>query len=392
MRRSASLLRWALLAIAAVAALALSACGSDDKSDGGSSGSTASSGDTGGTIKLGFNATLTGDFASYGLMIRDGANLAIDQINADGGIDGNKLEITVLDDQGQPSNGVTNTQKLCDDDDVRVVLGWSFSSVALAAVPVLTQCRMPAIGSATTSPKLSGISPYFFRNTLTDAAQGVQMGAHAAELGIRKVAVLNGEDDFGVGTSDSFIRGFEEAGGTTAYRAGFQPGTTDFQTQIAKVKDSGAEALYVGGFYPDAARIAKQARAAGFEGQLLSTDGALAPDLIRLGGDAVDGMLLYSTFVPTVDTPKVQDFVRAFEAKYDEKPTSAAALGYDAVYVVKQAIEAGGNSREDIARALPDSDWDGVTGVNAFDEKHDRIARILYIRVAGGDFVPADAQ
>ncbi|HET6448652.1 MAG TPA: ABC transporter substrate-binding protein [Conexibacter sp.] len=390
MRSAASSVRYVLLAVAAVAALALSACGGGDK--GGSGGSTASSGDSGGTIKLGFDATLTGDFASYGLMIRDGANLAIEQLNADGGVDGKQLEMSSQDDQGQPSNGVTNTQKLCDDKDVRAVLGWSFSSVALAAVPVLTQCRLPAIGSATTSPRLSGISPYFFRNTLTDAAQGVQMGAHAADLGFRNVAVLNGEDDFGVGTSDSFIKGFQDAGGTIAYRAGFQPGTTDFQTQIAKVKAANADALYIGGFYSDAARIAKQARAAGYDGQLLSTDGALAPDLIRLGGDAVDGMLLYSTFVPGIPTPKVQDFVKAFDAKYGEKPTSAAALGYDAVFVIKQAIEAGGDSREGIAKALANSDWDGITGVNAFDDKHDRVAKILFIKVAGGDFVPADAK
>lgn len=222
-------------------------------------------------------------------------------------------------------------QKLCDDGSVKAVLGYSFSSVALASIPVVNQCKLPVVASSVTSPKLSGISPYFFRNVPTDAAQGLQYGDYAAStLGLKKIAVLYQQDDYGSGAATAFIKGVEASGGEVTYKAAYQVGTTAFQSQIASAMGSGADALYVGGFYTEAAKIAQQARAAGFEGQLLGIDGSLANELMKLGGPAVEGMMAYGTFVPSIQTATVQKFVAAYRHEFGDEPTSAAALGYDA--------------------------------------------------------------
>jgi branched-chain amino acid transport system substrate-binding protein len=383
--------RRAVAVLAAVAAAgALGACGTTSSSgDSGGSGGTAASG----PIKLGYTATLTGDFASYGTEMRDGVKLAIEEINAAGGVDGHKLEMVSQDDLGKPSNGPVVAQKLCDDHGVSAVLGYSFSSVALAAVPVYTQCKLPVVASAVTSPELSGASPYFFRNVLSDASQGEQMGKYAVEtLRRKRIAVLYQQDDYGKGASDGFVKGAEAAGGQIITRDAYQLQTSDFSSQIAKIKGKAVDALYIGGFYTEAAKIAKQARRAGLDVQLIGTDGVNSPDLFKLGGDAVEGMAAYAVFAPSIDDPKVQKFVGAYKAAYGEDPTNWAALAYDATYTVKAAIEkAGGASRADIAEGLHGLGYSGVTGDATLDDQGDREGSIRFLKVEGGKFATADA-
>jgi len=369
---------------AVAAAIAIAACGT-----------TSDSGDSGdGDIKLGFTATLSGQFASYGTEMQEGAELAMSEINADGGIDGRQLSMETEDDLGKPGNGPVVAQKLCDAD-ADVVLGYSFSSVALAATPIYTQCELPVVASAVTSPELSGSSPYFFRNALSDSFQGKEMGTYSVDkLGQDSIAVLNQKDDYGTGTSNGFIEGVEEAGGTIVSRDEYQLGTTSFDSQLAKIKGENPDAIYVGGFYAEASKVATQARGLGLQQQLLGSDGSLSPDLIKLGGEAVEDMYLYGVFSPTVDDPKVQKFVKDYKKEYGAEPTSWAALAYDAVYTVQAAVEQSGDaSREGITNGLRDLDnYEGITGPTTFDENNDRQGRILFLQVQNGQFVLADEQ
>ncbi|MCO5316086.1 MAG: ABC transporter substrate-binding protein [Solirubrobacterales bacterium] len=368
-----------------VASTALAACGTS--SDSGGSGE-------GGDIGLGYTATLSGQFASYGTEMQEGVDLAVKEINAEGGVDGKKFKVTSEDDLGKPGNGPVIAQKFCDNSDIHAVLGYSFSSVALAAVPIYDQCGLPVLASAVTSPELSGSSPFFFRNILSDKFQGREMGLYTVNtLGLKRIAVLNQKDDYGVGTAEGFIAGVEEAGGEILSRDEYQLGTTSFDNQLTKIKGENPDAIYIGGFYSEAAKIAKQARAMGMDQPLLGTDGSFSPDLLKLGGADVEGMYVYGVFSSDSDDPKAKNFVKRFKEENGKEPASWAALAYDAVYTIKAAIEeSGDSSREGIAEGLKNLTYDGVTGPTSFDENGDRKGRVLFIQVKNGKFVLADEQ
>lgn len=376
------------IALALTAALVLGACAGPGA--GGNQGGSAPE-----VFKVGFTGTLSGEFASYAVEMRQGVELAVEEINAQGGMGGAPVEIVVADDRGEPSQGPVVAQRFCDDEGIKVVLGYSFSSVALAAVPVYDRCGLPVVGSAVTSPDLSGSSPYFFRNVLTDAVQGAQMGRYAVEvLGFRRIATLHQVDDYGNGVNAAFESAVREAGGEIVSSDGYQLGTKDFRGQLTRIGSADPDAIFVGGFYPEAAKIAEQARDLGLEQPILGTDGSLSPDLIELGGESVEGMILYGLFHPSLETPEVQRFVSAFEERFGQEPSSWSALAYDAVHAVEAAIElAGGTSREDVRKGLAGiEDVPGVTGPTSFNEQGDRITNVLFLVVRDGAFVPADEQ
>lgn len=370
----------ALLAAAVAVAGCGGAVGGDD---GGSKG-----GDGAGGPKIGYTATLTGEFASYGRDMRQGIDLAVKELNGKGGI-GGPITLTAADDQGKPANGPVVAQKLCDGD-ADVILGYSFSSVALAAVPVFDSCKIPVVASAVTSPELSGSSSFFHRDTYTDAYQGAQMGQYAAtKLGRKRIAVLFQQDDYGTGVAKAFADAATKSGATITSKQGYQLGTKDFNTLIARLKKDSPDAIFIGGFYAEVAKIAQQARAAGVDVQLLGTDGAVSSDLPKLGGKSVEGMLVYGSFSPASKEPVVADFVKRYKAAYGNEPSSFAALAYDAVHVVKAAADAGGGSdRAQLTAGLGKmAPYTGVTGKIAFDDKGDRTGEVVFLKLQGGEFV-----
>jgi branched-chain amino acid transport system substrate-binding protein len=385
------------------AALVLTACGSGSEEAAPANDSAATEevvveeeptasdtpAESGGQMQLAYTATLTGEFAVFGLDMLDGVNLAIEQINASGGINGATVSLETADDQGKPNNGPVVAQKFCDSD-AAAVLGYSFSSVALAAVPIYDQCGLSVVASAVTSPELSGASPYFFRDVPTDAFQGAEAGVYAVEkFGAKKIAVMFQQDDYGIGVQESFSKAAEAAGAEITSAQGYQLGTRDFRSLLENANREGAELIFIGGFYAEAAKIVQQAREMGMDQQFMGTDGALSPDLISLADGATEGMVIYTVFTITNPRPEVQDFVAAFQAKYGKEPSSWAALAYDAVFAVKAGAEAGGGtSREQVAGGLPKIGIDGVTGPLEFNAEGDRVAELVFLEVKGDSFVP----
>lgn len=366
--------------------LLAAACGSS--ATGGSQSSDS-------TITLAFTGTLTGSFASYAQQMQQGFNLAVKQLNSSGGIDGAKISATYRDDQGQAQNGPVVAREFCANSSVRAVVGFSFSDIAVAAAPVYGQCGLPVVGAAVTSPLLSGISPYFFRTSATDATQGSQMGDYVVRvLGIRRVAVLYQESDYGQGGDAAFTKTVRADGGTILYNQGYQLNTVDYSTPLTKIKSLSPQAIYIDGFYNEAAKIAQQAKGLGVNTQLMGTDGSLSPQLMSLGGHAVNGMLLYGLFNPTTPTTAAaKDFVKIFKKAYGQEPSSWAALAYDAVYAVSNAAKsAGGTSRQDIERGLKTVRVAGATGTVSFNARGDRQVKIIVLQVKNGQFTLAPKQ
>jgi branched-chain amino acid transport system substrate-binding protein len=344
-------------------------------------------------VKIGFTAAFSGDFAAFGLNMRKGLDLALDDINNRGNV---KYTVVTMDDRGDPKEGVLIAQNLCDKPDIDIVMGYSFSSVALAAVPIIDQCKLPVFASAVGSPQLSGSSPYFRRNLLTDATQGKKMGDYTVKkLGYKKIYVIHQQDDYGLGIAESFSKSVEANGATVVGTESYLLGTKDFKTQIAKIRQSGADALFIGGFYTEAAKIAAQGRSMGLDIPLLGTDTALNPELIKLGGKAVDGMVLYGMYDTSLSSPVADKFLKAYRAKYHEDPNAWAAVAYDAAYTLDDAVKIakakGPVNRETLNASFAEiNEPEGVTGPTSFDKGGDRNGSLYFLKVSDGKFVPAD--
>lgn len=346
-------------------------------------------------ITIGFTAALSGDFAAFGLNMRKGLDLAVDALNKKGAA---TYKIDAVDDRGEAREGVLIAQRFCSDAAVDVVMGYSFSSIALAAVPVFNDCKLPVLASAVTSPQLSNASPYFRRNVLTDAVQGSMMGSYAAKtLGLSNIYVLEQQDDYGIGVADAFIAAAEKDGAKILGNESYLLGTKEFRTLLTKVRAAKPDAIFIGGFYTEAAKIAQQARALGIKAQILSTDGALNVELMKLGGPAVEGMIVYGMFDPSVATPATEAFLTAYRAAYHEDPSAWAALGYDAGMTLGAAVDLAAKSgpvtRESLNKAFGElKDVPGVTGPTTFAPSGDRTGALYFLAVENGKFKLAPKQ
>lgn len=347
------------------------------------------------SVQIAFTGTLTGDFASYGVTGKQGFDLAIAAHNAKGGP---QISVTVVDDKGNPSEGVLAANRFCADTKTAAVVGYTFSSVALAAMPVLDKCALSVIGTAVTSPQLSGVSPYFRRVALTDATQGKLMGEYVAKtLQHKKVYALYQQDDYGIGVQAAFKKAFTEAGGELVGEEAYMLGTKDFRTVLTKVKSRRPEAVFIGGFYTEAAAIVSQAKAMRINAQMLGNDGSLSPKLVELSNKAAEGMTLYGTFDPNASaqvSPQGAAFVQAFVTAYKQAPDSWAALGYDAGLAVAEAVgkakAQGPVTRASVHAALGTlSGVKGATGAVAFDKAGDRNASVFFFTVRNGKFAMA---
>lgn len=369
------------IALLSAGTLALSACASNG-------GGGGEGGD--GPITLGYTATLSGDFASYGLEMREGVELAIEEINAAGGVLGRDLTITAVDDEGKPANGPVVAQEFCDDAGIPAVLGFSFSSVALSGLPVYTQCGLPVVASAVTSPELSGASDVFFRTVYTDAYQGAEAAKFWVEnRGIENVAVLYQQDDYGLGVAEAFSAALEDMGGTVTSSQAYQLGTVNFGSTVGTALKDNPDAVFIGGFYTEAGKIVNQIRDAGSDVPIYMSDGVTSPVFLDLAGENANGIELYAAFAANDPRSEASAFVEAFRAKYDKDPSSWAALAYDATYVVAEAIEAAGSTdRAAVAEAIRGTnEYAGVSGPITFDEGGDRLGQLTFQRIEDGEFV-----
>lgn len=350
-------------------------------------------------VKIGFTAALSGDFAAYGENMQRGLELAIDHVNAQSAENGVALRLEPADDRGLPAEGVLIAQRFCSDDSIDIVMGYSFSSVALAAIPIIDDCGLPVLASAVTSPDLSGASAYFHRNVLTDAVQGTLAGRYAVEaLGAKRIAAIHQQDDYGIGATNAFIAAAEQAGAEVVLKEAYVLGTKDFRTQVTSIKAAAPDLLWIGGFYTEAAKIAQQARRIGLDVQIMGSDGLLNPELVELGRDAVEGLVLYGMFDPTIDKAEVKTFVDTYQEKYGEAPNAWAALAYDAGRVVAESArlaiaETGGVDRVSLQAALGQIQaYPGVTGPTTFEESGDRKGTVVYLQVRDGIFQLAPKQ
>lgn len=350
------------------------------------------------SIKIGHFASLTGKEAAFGVATRKGILLAIEELNASGGILGRKVEYLVEDIQSKQGESATAVKKLISRDKVVAILGANASTNSLEAAPICQNARVPMMAISSTNPRVTEMGDYIFRICFIDPFQGAVLAKFAREkLPAQRVALLTSVSaPYSVGLSSVFRERFTQLGGEIVGEQKYSEGDKDFKAQLTALRALRPDAIAATGYYTEAALICIQARALGLNIPIIGGDGWEAPQLMELGGKAVEGAYYSTHYSPQNDAPEVQSFVRKFKARWNnETPEAVSALGYDAMLLIADAIRRAGTTdgpklREAIAAT---QNFPGVTGRTTIDPQRNsaKPAVILTVKDGRTQFVDAVA-
>lgn len=354
-----------LLMAAALCVTTLAGCGG---------GST--SGDSGDVIKIGAMGPYSGDTAMYGGPTRDGIQLAVDQLNADGGIDGKKVELVSYDTKGDPTEAVNAYNRLRDQDEVVAIVGPVLSGEALAIKDMALSDNMPILTPSGTADDITVDAANSFRVCYLDEYQGNAGANFAASteeggLGAKSAAILMQKGDaYSEGLATAFTKTFEAKGGKIVGTESYGKNDTDFSAQLTKLKDLNPEVIYLPDYYNKVGPIMQKAKDIGITAKFVGCDGW---DSVQVDyADASQGSYFANHYAADDPDETIQSFIKAYKDAYDTDANSFAALGFDGMNIMAQAIKDAGNTdKEAIIGALKAIDFKGVTGHFTFDYNGD---------------------
>jgi branched-chain amino acid transport system substrate-binding protein len=344
------------------------------------------------TIKVGEIASLTGKEASLGQSSHNGTLLAIEHLNAAGGILGRKLELICEDTQSKSGESGTAVRKLISRNKVVAILGEVASSRSLEAAPICQSNKVPMISPASTNPAVTATGDYIFRTCFIDPFQGPVMAKFAREtLKARRIALMvSSSSAYSVGLAKYFREAFTAGGGEIIAEQKYTEGEKDFKAQLTAIKALSPDAIFNPGYYNEGALIVRQARDLGITVPVFGADSWEAQALIELGGRAIEGAYLCSHYSPDDPSPRVREFVAAYKKKFGDKtaPDSNASLGYDSALVLADAIKrAGSTDRAKIRDAIAATrNFPAVTGTITINEKRDASKTAVIVQVKDGRF------
>ncbi|MCA0455321.1 MAG: ABC transporter substrate-binding protein [Chloroflexi bacterium] len=309
---------------------------------------------TGEPIYIGVSGPLTGNLAQYGEQWTKGFDLAIEDINNAGGIEGRPLEYIFEDSQSDPKQSVVVAQKFVDDERIVAELGDFSSTASMAASQIYTRGGLVQFGFTNSHPDFTKGSEYTWSTSVTQAQASPLLADFAVTtLGFQKLAVFQITNDWGKATLDLFAQRVVELGAEIVTVQPYLPDDKDFRSAITAVKDAAPDAIILLSYQADGALIAQQVREAGLTTPFVASASLQSPDYTELGGDAVEGTYVLGEFITTDPRPEVQAFVTKFNEAYDEDPDLFAALAYDSIFLIAEAIKVGGPTREGVLAALP---------------------------------------
>ncbi len=331
---------------------------------------------------------MTGPQATFGISTDNAIKLAIKEQNAKGGVKGRKIELVTIDDAGKQSEAATAVTRLINDHKAVAVLGEVASSLSLAGGPIAQKSKVPMISPSSTNPDVTDVGDYIFRVCFLDDFQGWVDAKFAKEnLKATKAAILYDQAQaYSSGLADYFEKSFKEMGGTIATRQAYTGGNLEISSQLQSIKSSGAEVVFLPGYYSDAGTIIRKAREAGITVPFLGGDGWDSEELPKIAGDAIDGNYFSNHYAPEEDRPEVKNFVEKYKKEYGATPDGLAALGYDAALVLFDAIERApsldGKALRDAIAAT--KDFTGVTGTFSIDENRNAQKSAVIVEYKGG--------
>jgi len=340
-------------------------------------------------IVIGEFASLTGGTASFGQSSHKGTLMAVDEINAAGGLLGKKVKLVTEDDQSKAGEPSTVVRKMISRDRIVALLGEVASSRSLEAAPIAQQNKIPMISPASTNPKVTEVGDYIFRVCFIDPFQGTVLAKFALARGWKNVAILTDvKQDYAVGLSDFFKKYFTANEGSIVSEQSYSSGDKDFKAQLTSISASNPDAILVSGYYNEAGLIASQARELDVDVPLLGGDGWDSPSLIEVGGAAMEGNFFSNHFSAEDKSEVIQDFIRKFRAKYNEEPDAMAALGYDSAMILADAIKrAGTTDSEPLRDAIAATkNYPAVTGMITLDAQRNANKPAVILEIKDGKF------
>lgn len=338
------------------------------------------------TIKIGGIFPLSGSVAVYGTECRNGVELAINEINAAGGINGKMLELVAEDDEGSPEKSVNAYKKLVTKDKCSIIIG-SLTSGCTAAISSLAQAqKVLLLAPAATQTDITDAGDYVFRACFIDPFQGTVGGKFALEdLGAKNAAVLyDVQNDYSIGLYENFKVVFEQGGGKVVAEESYSTGDKDFNAQLTKIKTTNPDVVYLPDYYGTVALIAKQLRAQGINAPIVGADGW--DGIIDNAGDEVLNGFYSNHYAADSTDGKVVTFVNSYKAKYGSTPVSFAALGYDCVYLLKDAMSAAKSADSTTLKdQLMKTNGAYVTGNLTFDAKRNPVKSAVMLEIVKQD-------
>ncbi len=325
-------------------------------------------------IKLGAAEALTGPAAKYGVAIKNGFTLAVDEINAKGGVNGNKIALIVEDEQGKKEEAITVFKKLIFQDKVLMVFGPTLSNSAFAADPIAAAAKVVAFGTSNTADGITAIGPQIFRNSVMESdVLPVTTRAAIKHFNLKKVAVIYGNDDaFTKNGYDVFKTTLEAQKIPVTDTETYAKGDVDFKAQLTKIKASNPDAIVCSCLAEEAANIILQTRTLGMKQPFIGGNGFNSPKLFEIAKDAADNTIMGSPWSAENSAPANKAFIAAYKARFNADPDQFAAQAYDAMHLIAEAIKkakltgALDKDREALREALPTVKLDGATGKFAF--------------------------
>jgi branched-chain amino acid transport system substrate-binding protein len=343
------------------------------------------------TIKIGFIAPLTGDGAIYGESSRGGVQLAVDEINAEGGVNGKQLEVVYEDGKCEGKSGATAANKLINVDKVVVIVGTVCSAETLGAAPIAEASKVVLLSAASSNPKITDAGDYIFRTWPSDNFQGNDMANYLyTTRGFRKVATIYQNSDYNIGLANAFKAAFEALGGQVVAAEVYEPTAKDFRTQLAKLKDAAPDAIFMVPYTAEAGLLVKQTRELGISLPLFGPETFGAQDVIDSGGESVEGVI-YTTPKFDEKDPLTAGFIADYKAKFgkDSPFYVISANSYDGVRIVADCMRTDGVSSEAIKACLYEvSAYPGTAGELTIDSNGDALKSFQFMQIKDGKLEP----
>jgi branched-chain amino acid transport system substrate-binding protein len=355
-----------------------------------------------GVIKVGLNAELTGSIPKVGKSCKQGAELAVKEVNDAGGLEvagqKYKIQLYVEDNEDKGDVAASVTQKLITQYGVLAVIGPNASRNAIPASEIAESAQVPLIGPWPSNPKFTINSTtgepkkWVFRLFYLDSDQGPANAKFVKEeFNASKVAILYAIDsDYNKGMAEFFSKAFEKLGGQVVAYESYSTADKNFTSQLTKIKAANPDVVFLPNYYNEVALQLQQAHQLGINAIFMTTDASFSSELLTLGGKDVEGLYLYSTFITDAASanPVAKKFIDSYRAAYGEDPDDVAALTYDSFGLLFQAIQSAGKIDRQAVRdalATPHT-YKGVTGDTIFKGTGDPIKNIYWVQVKDGQF------
>lgn len=369
-------------AVAVILAFTVAGCGSSDKKD---------SAVSGGSAKVALLTATSGSAAAYGQSIKEGSELAAEEINADKNTK-IKLQLSIEDTKGTKNDAINTMNKVIHKDNVVAVSGPMLSGEMFAAGPIAQQAGVPILGTSTTAEGITDIGNFIFRNAVPESIS-IPFATKKAHdlLGFKTAAIMySNNNDMEVSVFNTYKKTLEDLGVTVVGVETFADKDTDFSAQLTKIQALHPDVIAIASLYQEGSLIVKKAHELGMVQPILGNNGFNSPQFLKLAGNDANGVIVGSPWFPEKTDDKVQNFRKAYKAKYNHEPDQFAAQAYDGIYLLHDAIEKAGSAtdRKKVRDALTGiKDMVGVTGKFSFDENRNPKMEINVLKIENGKFM-----